>query len=151
MKLPPLLRFAQYCRHDAVTGCINWIGGKTRGRGKTCYYGAFWFEGRSWRAHRWAGLFVHGLEVRRDDHVDHKCCNTLCVQHLQATTPSYNTALYWIRVQVGLEELEPERLAEDPDGIPFYAPPAWLINAHKQLRDEYGRSDILPEHGEAPF
>lgn len=151
MKLPPLLRFAQYCRHDPITGCVNWVGGTTRGRGKTCKYGCFWFLKRSWRAHRWAGIHIHNLDVGPDDHVDHKCCNALCVQHLQATTPAHNTALYWIRIQVGLEELEQERIEEDPNGIPFYRAPEWLVAAHKRLRNDYGRVDILPEYGEAPF
>lgn len=109
-----------------------WVGGKTRGRGKTAWYGSFWYEGKRWTAHRWAARFIHGLEIKDRD-VDH-CCphgpNTLCVQHLQAVSGRVNTALYWIRVQVGLEEPPPEA-EDDPDGIPWFDPPPWFAATYR--------------------
>lgn len=125
-----LERFLSKCRFDPATGCVVWIGGKTRGRGKTSWYGSFWFEGRRWTAHRWAARFILGLEIDGHD-VDH-CCphtrggpNTLCIRHLQPVSGRVNTALYWIRVQVGLEP-EPPVAEDDPDDIPFFTPPDWF-------------------------
>lgn len=119
-----IARFAAKCRHNAATGCVEWVGGKTRGRGKTSWYGSFWFEGRRWTAHRWAARFVHGLEIDGLE-VDHECGNTLCVHHLQAVTGPVNRELYWIRIEVGLEELPPEDQPHD-DGFPFHPEPDWL-------------------------
>lgn len=124
-----LERFLAKCEFDPTTGCVVWIGGKTRGRGKTSWYGSFWYLGRRWTAHRWAAKHILGLEIDGKD-VDH-CCpetnspNTLCVRHLQAVTGRVNTALYWIRVQVGLEP-EPEQYVPSYDDMPWHDPPAWF-------------------------
>lgn len=120
----PLARFLAKCRFNACTGCVEWIGGKTRGRGKTRWYGSFWYGGKRWLAHRWAALHIHGIEIAGMD-VDHKCTNTLCVRHLQAVPQSVNTALYWIRAEVGLEPYQDEPEV-DSEGVPFYLPPVWL-------------------------
>lgn len=124
-----IARFIEKCRHNPATGCVEWIGGKTRGRGKTSWYGSFWFKGRRWTAHRWAARFIHGLEIDGLEidglEVDHKCGNTLCVHHLQAVTGPVNRELYWIRVEVGLEEMPPEDQPHD-DGFPFHIEPDWL-------------------------
>ncbi len=122
-----LLRFLDKCVHDPVTGCVNWIGGTTCGRGKTRKYGSFKYKGKRWYAHRWAAKFILGLDIDDLD-VDHKCGNTLCQFHLQATTKDVNSAYYWIRVQVGIIDL-PEPDAIDDDGIPFYLPPSWMPQA----------------------
>jgi len=120
----PLERFLSKCRFDAISGCVIWCGGKTRGRGKNAWYGSFWFEGRRWTSHRWAAKFIHDLEIAGLD-VDHKCCNTLCVHHLQAIPGLVNSAYYWIRIEKGVFDL-PEPDAQDEDGIPFYLPPVWF-------------------------
>lgn len=125
--VPALQRFLAKCVHDPVTGCVNWIGGKTCGQGKTRKYGSFKYKGKRWLAHRWAAKFIHGLDIDDLD-VDHKCGNTLCQFHLQATTKDVNSAYYWIRVQVGIFELpEPDMI--DDDGIPFHSPPDWMPKA----------------------
>ena len=141
--LSPLERFRAYCQFDATTGCVLWIGGTTAGRGKTANYGAFWYEGRRWAAHRWAAAHIHGLELAPGVQVDH-CCpphragpepllpNPLCVQHLQAASNAENTALrdqrrLWLLTQKGYLEAPPlfaELVA--PEGVPFHVPPAWL-------------------------
>ena len=132
--LSALERFLAKCEFDPTTGCVTWVGGKTRGRGKTSWYGSFWFEGKRWTAHRWAAKHILGLEIDGMD-VDH-CCphinspNTLCVRHLQAVEGRVNTELYWIRVQVGLEP-EPEQYEPDPEAIPFYIPPSWFPAAER--------------------
>jgi hypothetical protein len=83
-------RFLAKCRFNACTGCVEWVGGKTRGKGKTAWYGSFWDQGRRWLAHRWAAQYIHGLDIENRD-VDHMCGNTLCVHHLQAVTGLVNT------------------------------------------------------------
>ena len=133
-----LERFRKFCRFDAATGCVIWVGGKTTGRGHHVPYGTFKFAGRRWFAHRWAAKYIHGHEIE-ELQVDH-CCpclaipNTLCVQHVQPLTHERNRHLqterrrHFIHLQVGLIQYEevygfPE---EETDPIPFYAPPAWL-------------------------
>lgn len=134
---PALLRFAAKCRHDAVTGCVNWIGGQTQGRGHHVPYGSFWFEGRRWFAHRWAAKFIHGLEIDGQGvQVDHVCTNTLCVEHLQAVPANVNRALQAIRLQVGLLRYEDVYgpMAGDVGGMPWFDEPKWLRDAASRLR-----------------
>lgn len=133
-------RFLDKCRFNPVTGCVEWIGGKTRGRGKTSWYGSFWAEGKAWKAHRWAARFIHGLEIDGME-VDHECGNTLCVHHLQVCTGSVNRELYWIRVEVGLEP-EPDEPGPEDDGIPWFDPPDWFAATY---------SLTCPPSDEPPF
>lgn len=127
----PLERFIEKCRFNPYTGCVEWIGARTRGQGHTSWYGRFWYIDRMVLAHRWAAEHIHGLAVTPDVQVDHCCykdrpCNTLCVQHLQVVTPTVNRELQWIRVQVGLDP-EPEPYAPDDDAwVPFFTEPEWL-------------------------
>lgn len=123
-------RFLDKCRFNPVTGCVEWVGGKTRGRGKTSWYGSFWYEGKPWKAHRWAARFIHGLEIDGLE-VDHECGNTLCVHHLQAVTGQVNREWYWIRIEVGLIEEEPDYAPED-DGIPWFSPPDWFAATYNR-------------------
>lgn len=127
------------CRFNPATGCVEWVGGKTRGRGKTSWYGSFWYEGRRWTAHRWAARFIHGLEIDGLE-VDHECGNTLCVHHLQTCTGPVNRELYWIRVEVGLEP-EPDEAGPEDDGIPFHLPPPWFAATYNRA---YPPSDEPP-------
>lgn len=138
-----LARFAGKCEFDAATGCVIWRGGTTQGRGNTAIYGSFWYEGRRWFAHRWAGVHIHGLAL---DGVQagHTCPhgpNTLCVQHVEPQTQAENLAemhgrrrveqtanerQYWLFVSLGIEPA-PGSPAPDPhDAIPFYDPPDWF-------------------------
>jgi hypothetical protein len=138
-------RFVEKCAFDPTTGCVMWIGGTTSGHGHNQPYGAFWFEGRRWFAHRWAAAFIHGLEIH-NMHVDH-CCpcgpSTLCVQHLQVATPEENRKLqnvradhrcaqnpstrqHWLLVTKGFEQYEwPNREILD---IPWFDKPEWLCS-----------------------
>ena len=118
-------RFVSKCQFNPVTGCVEWIGARTRGQGHTAWYGSFWYNGRSILAHRWAAEHIHGQPVSPDVQVDHECRNTLCQHHLTVVTPQINRELQWIRVQVGLDP-DPEPYIGDPDGVPFYYPPEWL-------------------------
>ena len=134
-----LARFAAKCEFDARTGCVLWVGGTTSAQGATAKYGAFWFEGRRWCAHRWAAQFIHGLEIEGLE-VDH-CCpadpvnrtpNTLCVQHLQAIPAAENNALRWGRVRWGWDEpgLWDRPAYDGPltldDMMPWHEPPDWF-------------------------
>lgn len=144
--MAPLERFISFCQFDPTTGCVLWTGGTTTGRGNSAPYGAFWFEGRRWSAHRWSAKHIHGLEIDDLD-VDHCCepyraggpeplpANTLCVQHVQALTGAENGRLRharqnWILTQKGFLEAPPlfAELCAPPeyDAVPFYEPPAWL-------------------------
>jgi hypothetical protein len=140
---PALDRFAEKCAFDPVTGCVMWVGGTTSGHGHNQPYGAFWFEGRRWFAHRWAVLHIHGFEIE-DLQVDH-CCpcgpSTLCVEHVKVVTSAENRELqtirkdhrcaqnpltrqHWLLVTRGFEQYEaPKREILD---IPWFDPPRWL-------------------------
>lgn len=143
---PALQRFAEKCVFDYSTGCVLWAGGTTAGRGNSARYGAFW-DGGPWRAHRWAAVHIHGLELGGDE-AGH-CCpsgpNTLCVQHLTGQTKSENVAerntrvankgqqdaltrQMWLFRSLGIIEPEPENEAREigSDAIPFFEPPTWL-------------------------
>lgn len=149
--LTPLERFAAKCRFDPVTGCVVWIGGKTKGAGKPDGYGAFKDRGVRWLAHRWAAVHIHGIDLSGGLTVGH-CCkhtanghpDTLCVEHLEAQTLSENIAerntrvakairaeqtaqqkLFWLFVDRGIEPI-PENMFEDPEGVPWFTAPAWF-------------------------
>lgn len=146
--LPALDRFLAKCRFEPATGCVLWTGGQTSGRGHHVPYGAFWFEGCRWFAHRWAAKFIKGMEI--DGHqVDHHCSdvvpgmikpNTLCVEHVGPLTTGQNRALQTLRafearktaihLQVGLVRYEDvygyDTTPPDYDPTPFYIPPPWL-------------------------
>lgn len=143
---PALERFAEKCRFDATTGCVLWTGATQAGQGNTVRYGAFWDEGRSVKAHRWAAVHIHGIELGTDD-AGH-CCpsghNSLCVQHLEGQTRAANvterntrvakanqsaaTRQFYLFKQLGILEPEPdpETSPATPNVVPFYEPPEWL-------------------------
>jgi hypothetical protein len=129
--LTPLERFLGYCEFQPETGCVVWIGGRVRGRGKHGWYGAFW-DGRPWRAHRWAAKHIHGLDIDAPStQVDHNCPNierpnTLCVQHLQLVPAHVNRELQWIRAEVGIDPPPLPSGDVEPGMVPYYEPPRWL-------------------------
>ena len=137
-------RFRARCAFDPFTGCVLWTGGRTRGRGNTAEYGSFWFGRRRWFAHRWAGVFIHGLDLSGVQ-AGHCCphgANSLCVQHIAAQTQAENLAelngrlatrrveqtnaerQFWLLVERGYEPAPPGP-PPAPD-FPFYEPPDWL-------------------------
>jgi hypothetical protein len=125
IRLPAIRRFIQKCMHDPSHGCILWMGGTSSSRGGNARSGQFWFEGKMWKAHRWAALHIHGLEIDSRE-VIQTCGNSLCVQHLESRT--YNemqSKQYWLMVQKGYEQLPPEEIKEAPE-IPFFVKPGWL-------------------------
>lgn len=146
LPIDALQRFAAKCRFDATTGCVIWTGGTTQGRGNSAVYGSFWYEGRRWFAHRWAGVHIHGLNLD-DVQAGHTCPhgpNTLCVQHVAGQTMAENLAeqmargsgvcgvqspderQHWLFVSLGIRELEPEPERDEGEAIPWYEPPDWL-------------------------
>jgi hypothetical protein len=147
----PIERFVKKLAFDPFTGCVMWIGGTTAGHGHNMRYGAFWYEGRRWFAHRWAAKHIHGLDIDGLQ-VDHCCPHgpaTLCVEHLRGETLEANRALqiergpsvpqssiqkqYWLLVERGYEPYTPPE--RDEGDVPFYGPPAWL---RPYLMKEYG-------------
>jgi hypothetical protein len=142
-----LVRFRKFCRFEPETGCVVWIGGTTAGRGHHVRYGSFWFDGRRWFAHRWAGKFIHGLDIDQLQgdhfcpHIPHP--NTLCVEHVQPKTLLENRELQAVRafearktaihLQVGVlryDDVYGEAIPPPTDLIPFFNPPAWLGADH---------------------
>lgn len=141
-----LQRFAEKCEFDPTTGCVLWIGATHAGQGNSARYGSFWDEGRSIRAHRWAAVHIHGIELGTDE-AGH-CCpagpNSLCMQHLEGQTKADNVAerntrvakatqsaatrQFYLFKQLGIHEPEPEieKLVDSLLDIPFYEPPAWF-------------------------
>lgn len=142
----PLERFAEKCEFDPLTGCVVWTGATQAGQGNTTRYGSFWDQGRSIRAHRWAAVHIHGIELGTDE-AGH-CCphgpNSLCVQHLEGQRKADNiaerntrvakanqtaeTRQFYLFKQLGILEPEPEidRLMDELNNVPFYEPPEWF-------------------------
>lgn len=116
-------RFLAKCYHDPCTDCVQWNGAISIGGGKlgNLPYGRFWFKNRSWYVHRWTAKFIFGLDIS-GMHVDHVCQNTLCVNHIQVTTPTENWRLRHERQK---DVLEPEIL------VPFYPEPDWYARLSK--------------------
>lgn len=141
---PALARFAEKCRFDPVTGCVLWIGGTSAGRGNSARYGAFWYEGVRWAAHRWSAVHIKGLALGTNQ-AGH-CCphgsNTLCVEHVTGQTQLENLdelhgrlkakALQsardkqlWLFVSIGIEPA-PRVQEISADAVPFHEPPEWF-------------------------
>jgi hypothetical protein len=86
-------RFLRYV-DKLPNGCWFWTGGRSRGGGNRKWYGSFWVDGRTIRAHKFAAV-VFGSE-RLDDgnkyHWDHTCFFSMCVNpaHLECVTPEVN-------------------------------------------------------------
>lgn len=167
MRPSDLHRFIMKCQFEPRTGCVRWIGGKTSGRGNTAEYGAFWFEGRRWFAHRWAAKFIHGLDIDNMQ-VGHYCPHTpdghpdtLCVQHVRPETQQDNLieqrmrgsgvcALspeqrqFWLLVGLGYELAPPSHdRSSVADEIPFHVEPDWL-NPRLAVARSSGQCQHLP-------
>jgi hypothetical protein len=68
------------CQVDRLpSGCWFWMGARSRGRGNKKPYGSFWHRGTTVRAHRFASEVLGGVECPPDQHRDHECRFSLCV------------------------------------------------------------------------
>lgn len=154
LPVDPMQRFLSKCQFQPETGCVVWTGAKTKGRGHHIDYGSFWFERRSWFAHRWAAKYIHGQVIEGFD-VDHYCPaltipNTLCVEHVRSETPERNRQLQTMRrmihLQVGLINYEDVYGPMHEDFVPIdtYDPPSWLGADH-------ARPSHRPDPDECPF
>lgn len=99
-----IARFLRLCAEDS-SGCLVWMGAKSRGRGNTAWYGSFTVKGKTVRAHKFYAVAVLGQRPQTGiHHLDHDCCNSLCVRHVECVPAMVNLKLRWIRVQVGIDE-----------------------------------------------
>ncbi len=144
-----LARFVSKCEYNEMTGCVLWTAAPHHYRDGEPWYGGFHFEGSKWLAHRWAALFIHGLNLSGGLTVGH-CCpgwpNNKCVHHLEPQTYQEQNAemnyrklrkqrglltniekRYWLGVVKGFEEpLEP---LENGMAVPYPDPPEWFRSA----------------------
>ena len=79
-------RFLAKVHKDPETGCWLWTACKRKG------YGAFWLDGHTLRAHRWAYEHFVG-PIPGELQLDHLCrvCHCVNPAHLEAVTPQVNT------------------------------------------------------------
>lgn len=66
-------------------GCWFWLGGRSRGKGNKKWYGTFRFQGQTVRAHRFSCEQIKGIFLEKDQHREHLCRFSLCVNpdHLE--------------------------------------------------------------------
>jgi hypothetical protein len=83
-------RFMSYVMKHPC-GCWIWIGGRSRGKGNKTWYGSFWIDGRTRRAHIVAAV-MFGKGHVPGHHEDHLCNFTLCVapDHVETVTQAVN-------------------------------------------------------------
>ena len=60
-------------------GCWFWTGGRSRGKGNKKWYGTFWYQGKTVRAHRFSCEQIKGMPLLDDHHREHVCRFSLCV------------------------------------------------------------------------
>lgn len=70
--------------------CLIFTGGRSRGQGKSEWYGSFWTRGKTVRAHKFAAVAIMGMRPRGNEQLDHTCANTRCVSCLEVVTPYVN-------------------------------------------------------------
>lgn len=70
--------------------CHIWDGAKSRGQGNSQWYGSFYTQGKTVRAHKFAAVAILGLRPGPGDELDHDCNNSLCVRHLVVRTRAQN-------------------------------------------------------------
>ena len=96
MTRPPIQRFVEKFEIDPVTLCWVWRGARFDNG-----YGAFWFDGSTGQAHRFAYAYFTG-PIPPGFEIDHLCRNRACASpdHLEAVTHAVNVQ----RGEVGLRE-----------------------------------------------
>lgn len=82
----PITRFQSRLAASS-SGCYEWQGGKLKDG-----YGSFRFENKSWPAHRWIWVHIHG-SIPAGFVVRHKCDNPPCanIEHLELGTVADNS------------------------------------------------------------
>lgn len=138
-------RFLKFCQFEPETGCVIWTG-YVCAKG----YGRFHYEGRHVLAHRWAAVYIHGLDVGELT-VHHNCPHTgnghpetRCVRHVEVLSLAENIAernvrlatcrqskdqlKFWAFVDRGLEPAPPRANNWIREGL-IFSPPKWLDNS----------------------
>lgn len=80
-------RFLQKTKQ--VGKCLIWQGAKSRGTGNVQWYGSFYTQGKTVRAHKFYAVAVLGLRPGPEDELDHECNDTLCV-HVRILSKAEN-------------------------------------------------------------
>lgn len=119
-----LERFRAKCEFMPATGCVLWRGGTEWSRDRSERTGVFW-DGKRWRARRWAAVHIHGLDLFGGKEVNVTCGDPLCVQHVTAVTPVYPAAQFYALRDLGYTELD-ERKPPSHEGVPMYSTPEWM-------------------------
>ncbi len=104
-----IARFLRKCIYLERSGCLIWVAGKSKGRGKSAWYGSFWTQGKTVRSHRFYGVAILGLRPTGNDHLDHTCQDPLCVRHLEVKTALENLQLVWQRKEKDLYGYAPPK------------------------------------------
>lgn len=73
--------------------CRIWGGAKSRGQGNQQWYGSFYTQGKTVRAHKFSAVAILGLRPGPEDEIDHSCHHTGCVACLRVLTREQNQAL----------------------------------------------------------
>lgn len=83
--------------------CWFWAGGRSKGRGNKKWYGSFWLDGQTIRAHRFAHDEIGKKTCPSGYHRDHTCCFSLCVnpEHLEAVPHTVNQDRKMYRIRNG--------------------------------------------------
>lgn len=76
-------------------GCWFWAGARSRGKGNKKWYGTFWYDGKSIRAHRFSAEVIGGMRpLEPGEHRGHACDFSLsvCPAHVEIVTREENQA-----------------------------------------------------------
>jgi hypothetical protein len=124
-----LRRFVAKCEFMPASGCVLWRGGTEWSRDKTERTGVFSFEGKRWRARRWAAVHIHKLFGKHSGkEATVSCGEALCVQHVTATDPVFPGAMFYAVREKGYAELD-ERKPPNHEGPPMHGCPEWARSA----------------------
>jgi hypothetical protein len=91
-----IARFFTYVE-KLPNGCWFWNGARSRGKGNRKWYGSFYVQGKTIRAHRFVCEALKNEYLKPGDHRDHTCKFSLCVNpdHLELVPATVNLQRRW--------------------------------------------------------